>query len=76
MDKDYQMIITSLEKLEEKLDSNHEKVMVKFDNFKDEVCTPSRIKFEKKIAKVEVKQGIIGSIFGLAGGIIAKLIIK
>lgn len=71
-----QTILNILEKLEKKMDVNHEKIIERFDNFKDEVCTPSRMSFEKKITKIETKEGIIGTACGIVGGILARMVIK
>ena len=58
-------------KLDKKLDDNRDMILKRLDEHKENVCTPTRIKFSKDIEGMKIKQSFLSGMFGTAGGLVA-----
>lgn len=62
--QDYGELKDMIKDVYDRMEKNKDQILQKFDDHKEKVCTPARIKFSSDIRELKVKSGI----FGIIGG--------
>ena len=66
--RDYAEVVKALDRLNDKLDHSVESIFKRLDDHILNTCVLTRMEMEKKITRIETKQGIFSSFFGFLGG--------